>query len=199
MWFRQSKTDVQETEEQQRGYEYAVERVHANDRVGLAIASMGYFDAYSFRKDVISNKIKTPDHFTMSGVVHEPFDGMKRIICKIEFFDRELEQEFIGFCVLSHLIGDEGQRPELRRLILEVDIWDPSYEWCKKSYNALRDAAISGNQFLHFRIEKETVDKVVALSQIRENGYGPTLKLHEFAMWPTIILPKAPDWALKEI
>jgi hypothetical protein len=135
----------------------------------------------------------------MSGVVHECYDGMKRIICKVTFCDYPSEDEFIGNCLLTHLLEDEKQGLEMRKLVLKVSIWDASGEWRKKSYNALRDAAISGNQFLHFRIEKETVDKTVASAQIREHGYGPTLKLHEFVMWPTIILPKAPDWAWKEV
>jgi hypothetical protein len=196
MFLRQNKTNLKEADER-REYEYAIERVYAHKRIDLAIAGMCYYDAYSFRKDVLGNKVRVPDNFNMSGVVHEPFDGLKRIICKIEFFDREPEQEIIGFCALSHSIEDERQKPETRKLFLQVSIWDASREWWKKSYNALRDAAISGNRFLHFGIEKETADKAVALTQIRGSGCGPSLKLHEFAMWPTIILPKAPDWALK--
>ena len=134
----------------------------------------------------------------MSGVVHEAYDGMKRIHCKVKFCNYPPEDELIGRCFVTHILQDEKKNREKCKLVLEVSIWNVSGEWREKSYNAVRDAAISGNQFLHLRIEKETIEKAVALAEIREHDYGPTLKVREFVMWSTITLPKAPDWAWKE-
>jgi hypothetical protein len=99
---------------------------------------------------------------------------------------------------LTHLTDDEQKESENRKLVLEVSIWDYEGEWRQKSYAALRDAALSGNRFCHFRIETETIEHSDVLIQLREQGYGPTIKVREFSMWPTISLPKAPEWGWKE-
>ena len=84
--------------------------------------------------------------------------------------------------------------------MLKVSVWDPDGEWAQKAYECLRDAAVSGSQFCHFRVVTETIDQAVALklNELVERSYAPTIKLYEFTMWPTITLPKAPDWGWKE-
>lgn len=190
---------IEQTEsEGKRAYEYAVERIYKQDRKGLAIARMSYFDSYTFRCDILGKRIQNPDDFVMYGVVHEDYEGIKRIHCEIKFQNQASENGFVGNCFLTHLITDEKKDRYKRKLMLEVAIWNHDREWCQKSYSCLRDAAVSGNQFCNFRIVTEKIDVGDALNQLVEHGYGPTIKLHEFTMWPTIILPRAPAWAWEE-
>jgi hypothetical protein len=189
----------QEDRSSQFEHEAAVKRVYTHNRTALAIARMSYYDSYTFRKDVTGKRIKVPDHFAMYGVVNEPYDEARRMHCEVQFTDHGPEDDFVGSCFLTHLYGDKKKDSQTRKLKLEVSIWDSDGEWRRKSYGVLRDAAISGNQFCHFRIETETLNHIEALTLLRERGYGPAIKLREFAMWPTVVLPKAPDWGWKEV
>jgi hypothetical protein len=53
MFFRQNKNNIKEFEKQ-REYEYAIERIYSDKIINLAIARMGYFDTYTFRKDILA-------------------------------------------------------------------------------------------------------------------------------------------------
>jgi hypothetical protein len=203
------RDDVSSSREEQKGgqedqllqYEHdaAVKRVCDNNRTILAIARMSYYDSYTFRKDVMGERIKVTDHFAMYGVVNEPYDEARRIHCEVEFTNHGPEDGFVGSCFFTNHFGYEKKDSQTRKLKLEVSIWDPDGEWRRKSYGVLRDAAISGTQFCHFRIETETLNHSEALTLLRERGYGPTIKVREFTMWPTVVLPKAPDWGWKEV
>jgi hypothetical protein len=175
-------------------HESAVKRVYTHNRTTLAIARMSYCDSYTFRRDVMGNRAKVPDHFAMYGIVDEPYDGAKRVHCEVHFTDQRPEDDFVGSCFLTHILEDEQKDSQKRKLKLEVSIWDSDGAWRQKSYGVLRDAAISGAQFCHFRIETEILNHTEALTLLRERGYGPTIKVREFTMWPTVVLPKAPDW-----
>jgi hypothetical protein len=187
----------QERQSAENEHEAAVKRVYSYERITLAIARMSYYDAYTGRKDILGEPSKNLDDFTMYGVVNEPYADAKRIHCEVKFTDYPSEDDFIGSCLLTHLL-DEKKQSEDRKLMLAVSVWDAGREWRQKSYNVLRDAAISGNRFCHFRIEAETAEHSDALAQLREKGYGPTIRLREFTMWPTITLPNAPEWGWKE-
>ena len=119
------------------------------------------------------------------------FEGAFRVNCEIIFNDRSPEEGKIGFCVITR----PSPHIENDKLSLLIHIWDKTGVWRNKSYNALRDAAISGNQFLHFCIDTEPFHFSKVLAQLRHEGFGPTINIRQFVMWPKIILPKAPTWA----
>jgi hypothetical protein len=195
MSFRKSKRRVHPDEKAIRiAHENAVNSIYKYERKTLAIAKMGYYRASNFDCDLLGKQRPESDYFVMSGVLDETF-GSKRIHCEVTFVDRRPEDGFVGDCMLTHLVDDAESHE--RALMLSVSIWDADSHWRRAAYDCLRDAAISNNQFCHFRIATELADVSEVLAQLSERGYGPTLRLHEFTMWPTIILPKAPDWAWK--
>jgi hypothetical protein len=81
------------------------------------------------------------------------FEGAFRVNCEIIFNDRSPEEGKIGFCVITR----PSPHIENDKLSLLIHIWDKTGVWRNKSYNALQDAAISGNQFLHFLYRYGTV------------------------------------------
>jgi acyl-CoA synthetase (AMP-forming)/AMP-acid ligase II len=134
---------------------------------------MSYYDSYTFRKEVMGKRIRVPDDFVMYGVVDEPYDGAKWILCEVKFTDYPPEDDVIGSCFVTHLLEDEKKDTNDPKLMLEISIWDQNGESRQKSYSALRDAAISGNRFCHFRIETEAVEHSDVLTQL--GGEGETL------------------------
>ena len=57
MFFRQNKNNIKEFEKQ-REYEYAIERMYSNKSINLAIARMGYFDAYTLGRISLARRYK---------------------------------------------------------------------------------------------------------------------------------------------
>jgi hypothetical protein len=179
----------------QMAHENAVNSIYKYERKTLAIVKMSHYQGFNFHRDALGKQWPKTDNFVMIGVLDETF-ASKRIHCEVKFTDHRPEDEFVGDCTLTH-IGDEGQSYR-RALMLSVSIWDADSYWREASYDCLRNAAISQNRFCHFRIATEITDVPGALAELRERGYCPTVRVHEFTMWPTIILPNAPDWAWKE-
>ena len=83
--------------------------------------------------------------------------------------------------------------------MLDVKIYDPEKKYRYVTYDAMRDAAISGNRFFHLEIETDCVDETEAIRSMGEKGYGPQLRIHHLRMFPEIILPNAPTWGWKRL
>jgi hypothetical protein len=182
----------------QDDHEAAVRRVYARDEIPLAIARMRYYDSLTFRRDVLDKPIKVPDDCIMYGVIHEPYGDARRIHCEVKFVDSLPDDEMIGTCFLTQLSFDTEIDPKRRKLLLEISIWDGHGVWRRRAYDCLRDAAISQSQFCHYRINTTPTNADEALDQLVGRGYGPTINVREFTMWPTITLPKAPAWGFQE-
>jgi hypothetical protein len=176
-------------------HEQAVNSIYKYERKTLAIAKMRYYHSFNFDHDVTGQQRPQTDDFLMMGVLDEIF-ASKRINCEVRFIERRPDDVFVGDCTLSHF-GDEAQSHH-RPLMLSISIWDQQSSWRWKAYDCVRDAAFSQHRFCHFRIATELADIADALRQLQDRGYGPTVRLREFTMWPTIILPNAPTWGWKQ-
>ena len=91
----------------------------------------------------------------------------------------------------------ERERIEDRPLTLEVKLHDPERKYRHIAYNAMRDAAISGNRFMHLEIKTDRVDETEAIRSLQEKGYGPPQRIYHLRFFPQIILPNAPSWGWK--
>ena len=176
----------------QMAHEEAVDWIYKYERKTLAIAKMSYYRSFNFDRDVLGKRRSETDDFVMIGALHEGSDA-KRVHCEVRFTDHPSENDFVGDCTLTHS-GDEGESHR-RPLMVSVSIWDADTHWRRASYECLRDCAISGDRFCHFRISTEIAEIPGVLAQLRDRGYGPTVRLREFTMWPRIILPNAPSGA----
>jgi hypothetical protein len=181
-------------------YERAVEKIYKYTQITLAIARMEYYEGFGIISPEGAKAQTGPDNYSMNGVIHEEFYDKKRIWCDFEFTDDAYEENAIGHCELTHF-GDSNERKKQRYeqpLALTGYLYDPDKTLRVKVYNAIRDAAISGNQFLHFRLIKEKQDPSQALEKVKSQGYGPRIKIIGFQMWPEISLPNAPAWGSKK-
>jgi hypothetical protein len=58
---------------------------------------------------------------------------------------------------------------------------------------ALKEAAISGNSFQHFRLTCEEAPDLAAVErQIEEHEYGPSMAIFDISSIRKVLLPKAP-------
>ena len=202
MIFWQSKRPQQLTKQELREqaiirkseHQSALESIYKSRAITLAIAKMSYRRNFNFYSDDRSKRKETSD-LVMIGVVHEPYRGAKRVYCQIEFINQNPEYGFVGSCTLTHLGIDERRESYQRAMMLQVFVWDADARWRHAAYDCLQEAAVSQDRFCHFRISTELANVDEAAALMRERGYGPTLKLREFTLWPTIVLPNTPSWA----
>ena len=108
-----------------------------------------------------------------------------------------MDDGIIGQCVLTFETLSERERIEDRPLTLEVKLHDPERKYRHIAYNAMRDAAISGNRFMHLEIKTDRVDETEAIRSLQEKGYGPPQRIYHLRFFPQIILPNAPSWGWK--
>lgn len=81
-----------------------------------------------------------------------------------------------------------------RQLSVEVILHDERNELFSRLQDALRDAAISGNQFMHLHITFEEMAVEPALTNFCESGTSFTLYVTSVSFSPHLVLPKAPSW-----
>jgi len=175
-------------------HQCALEYIYKRRDITLAVAKMGRFRSFDFYRDDRSGPKPETSDFVMIGVVGEPYRGAKRVYCQIGFIRKKPENEFVGSCTLAHLGLDERRDSYERAMMLQVLVWDADGRWRNAASECLRDAAISHNRFCRFRINTGVANVDAAAALMRERGYGPTLKLREFALWPTTMLPNTPSW-----
>ena len=175
-------------------HRFALEYVYKSRDITLAIAKMSCFRSFNLYREDRSRPTPEMADLVMIGVVGEPDRGGKRVYCQIGFNNQKREDEFVGSCTLTHLGMDERRESYQRALMLQVLIWDADGRRRSEAYEYLRVAAVSHNRFCHFRISTEVANMDDAATLMRERGYGPTLKLREFAFSPTIVLPNTPSW-----
>jgi hypothetical protein len=193
---KQKKEEEKKALEKQ-SYVAAMERVFKYGKKTLAIARMSYWEGYDIRKGILGEIPKSPDNYVMNGVIHEQGWSDKHILCEVNFSDERASDDVVGWCHLNEVTICREQGTETPTLSFEVTIHDASSEWRRKAYSTLRDAAISGHQFCHIRVTTEELDAAPAVAQFQEKGYGPRMKVFELAMWPQVILAKAPTWGWK--
>jgi hypothetical protein len=168
-------------------YDRAIEVIYRRRRITLAIARAEHWDGVD-----VHRSREASDH-KMIGVVDGYYGGDERmILCEIEFYRGGDNDERLGRCVLTHGMYKGGMVP-----LLEVNISNRQMSLWGKARDALRDAAISGNRFCHFRIGTEIRDEDAAdafFEGLREGGSAPEMAVTSFELWPQITLPNAPSW-----
>ncbi len=180
-------------------FESMIRTVYSGERIRLALARIKYFVGYNVRLDLDDSVLESPSAFRLSGVLHE--EGSRErphVHCDLEFDDAEAEDCIIGGCVLTaYETLKKTERIEERPMMLDIRIHDPEKKYRYIAYDAMRDAAISGNRFFHVEIKTDRIDETEAIRSISEKGYGPRIRIHHLRMFPGIILPNAPTWGWK--
>jgi hypothetical protein len=175
-------------------FERAIQTVYGYEKLRLALARIRYFVGYNVTLDHSGRVLESPSNFRLVGVI----DGNPHVHCDLEFEDGDAKDGSIGWCVLTlDGIPEKGVRIEECPMLLDVKIYDPEKKYRYIAYDAMRDAAISGNQFFHFEIKTDCVDVTEAIGAMREKEYGPQLRIYHLRMFPEIILPNAPTWGWK--
>jgi hypothetical protein len=179
-------------------YESAIRTVYTYERITLALARIKYFVGYNVSLGPGERVLESPSDFQLAGVVHENWSTEFHVPCDLEFYDADVRDGVMGRCVLTHCdTPKKGERIEERPMMLDVKIYDPGKKYRYIAYDAMRDAAISGNRFFHIEIKTDCVDEAEAVRTMREKGYGPELRIFHLRMFPEIILPNAPTWGWK--
>jgi hypothetical protein len=108
----------------------------------------------------------------------------------------------IGGYSLTHrgFTATEGDKLKAckRPMQLDITLYDPEKLYESALRDAMRDAAISGQRFLHVELRELTIDPEETKSPLDlmiERGYGPYCGFKEVALWPEITLRNAPSWA----
>jgi hypothetical protein len=199
LWRRPKRT----WDQKKADFESVIRRVYTYERIRLALARMKYFVGYNVqvRSDAAGSDIvlESPSDFQLSGVLHEIGPGgQPHVHCDLEFVDAEANDGIIGWCVLTaYGTPKNGERIEERPMMLDVKIYDPEKKYRYILYDAMRDAALSGNRFFHVEVKTDCVDETEAIRSMSEKGYGPQLRIRHLRMFPEIILPNAPIWGWK--
>lgn len=200
LWARTKQPDALET---QRSFEKAVQKIYGRERITLALAEIHHFEGYNVK--LHGRDISGPSQFEMLGVVHEhPNDT--RIFCHLNFVDdfdtsTTRSEDSIGQCVLTSGVDDSasarGVDRQEKEHILDVTIFDRALIRWQRAIEIFRDAAVSNFRFVHFELVTEEGGTVeAATSEYQSKGYGPTKAILALKMWPKIVLPNAPNWAL---
>jgi hypothetical protein len=208
-WFTTRKQQQRRLEEQiaanRWDFEQAVSKIYKYDRITLALAEIAYFEGYNFKREGVD--LSQPDHHALVGVVHE-YDSQYdvRISCEVAFssgsYSGGSRDNEIGWCVLSS--GPESRfrnapaLPQRNKHSLEVHIGDPGLQCWSRLWAGFQAAAASQLRFMHVELVTACAATMEAASrEIEEKGYGPTKAVTAIKMWPKIVLPNAPQWALR--
>ena len=175
-------------------YERAIRKIYGQKSITLAIAHMSYFAGYNFVGSFSGRELVSPDDFVMRGVVDEWGMHDRRVFCEVKFWDRPPDHDAVGSCSLTHVLDDSKESMEQSKLLLHVGIFDPGYVHGYHAYETIRDAAISGAQFVHFGIETNELNAESAIHEMRELGYGSAKTIQSIRTNPRITLPNAPAW-----
>lgn len=192
MWFKRKAPPVESHDLAKSDYEMAVRWVHKPTDLTIALARMDYTLRYNMKWH--GEPQKSPDDFEAYGVVHGLGTLERQITCDVRFHDDHPDDDEIGWCFMTHT-GKKDKRSEERPAKLAVGICDPEHVWRRHVFDALRDAAISGNRFIHIYISKDESDPDRALERMRTDGYSDRMGIKHMTMEPMILLPNAPGWA----
>ena len=201
---RKSDAHRKETWDQAKyDYEEAVQRCYRWRGVTLALCEFRKFVAFNFEYGF--KKERQPfreDDWQFSGVVHEQGQDAKHVRCEVKILPGVDGDGYIGSFILTHigLLGDKTPR-EQQALLLDVTLHDPASVLKTSLIDGLRDAALSGLQFMHIDLEcPESTNEEweTALAQIRAQGYACMRKVLSIKMWPKIELQNSPKWSRRD-
>jgi hypothetical protein len=181
-------------------YEAAIERCYKWKSVRLAVCGFRRFSAFNFIQSQLEGERKAfiDSDFQLWGVVHEESSPSKHIQCRVNIFPTTVFEDSIGWFVLEEGLSGDKTPPENRALQLEVTLLDPTSMLNTTLIDSLRDAALSGFQFIHVGLEcpestSEQSEK--ALSDMRTQGYASRRQILAIKTWPKLELQNAPKWA----
>jgi hypothetical protein len=136
---------------------------------------------------------------TFRGVVHARGEFETHVPCEVEVRPASISGDYIGGFVLTHIsMPNDKKRREEQSLELSVTLHDSTSMLKASLIDGLRDAALSGFQFMHVELEcqeptSQELEK--ALSDMRERGYAESRGILSVRMRPKIELQHAPAWA----
>jgi hypothetical protein len=191
------RKDAWDQKQKKLYYESAIRTVYVDQRIRLALARINYMVGHNVIVVPGDPVLESPRAFNLRGVVHWWGSSDFHIQCDLEFEDDNVRDGVIGRCELAHDFPKKGERIEERPMMLDVKIYDPAKKYRYIAYDAMRDAAISGNRFFHIEMKTDCVDEAEAIRSMREKEYGPQLQIFHLRMFPEIILPNAPTWGWK--
>jgi hypothetical protein len=196
-------------EEVKAAYESDIKRCYGDATVTVALSRFSGFMGFNLGRSMVGDRadsdaeVVSSDH-EMRGIVHE-FSALERhIACKIRFADSSRDDGSIGWMNLCHislsnrLTKKRESRPEEHGLLLEIVLYDAGAKYREALVSNLRDAALSGFRFMHVAVGSDKVSEEnfsLAMSELRERGYGPTRQIRNLKLWPTLELQNAPKWA----
>lgn len=199
MFWGKKKTNT--IEQSKSDYEQAIKRCYGADRVTLLLYSFEHFTGFNVERGVSPRRVHYMynDGFEMKGVVQIILHEARNIPCTLQVHDDiRNEDSHIGSLMLTHLLDDEGMPFELRKVILQVSIFDGGGKYREALCANLRDAALSGNRFISVRLicsPPDEADEGEPADLMRRRGYGPCRNVRELHIWPSLVLPNVPDWA----
>jgi hypothetical protein len=176
----------------------ALARSEAKERIGFRPALAG-----GPPSDTVTRETDATEFF---GVVHEHSGGgnyrhqlfepfQKWIRTTVVVSPGQAQHPRLGYALLAATPAKTDVAILNRQLHLEVVLHGNGTELLALLRDALRDAAISGNQFMHLQVDFEEVAADDAVASFRDTGKAPQLNVTSVMCWPTITLPKAPPWA----
>lgn len=171
-----------------RADDWAIKKVYACGSITLALTRIDTY--WSFNKSTpltvdtqmpLTHRLEPMHAF---GVVDEASPHEPRILVNVEFTNYA-EKAGVGHCYLER---KKGGAPTLR-----VVLRDPGGGIGAIMAEALKEAAISGNSFQHFRMTVgKSSDLAAVARQISEHEYGPSIDILDIDSLRRVLLPKAP-------
>ncbi len=198
MFWRKSKGKTAESEAFARGrYERLVDKVYSRGQFSLALAHL----AFGHQLSTEDEHNPTFEEFKARGVVHEDGAFDRRVFASVEFVDELFGSEGVGRCHLTHFepYTADAKRPRwLRPLMLKCFALDSNRSTRNHLVESIRNAALSGHQFLHMHFRTDATDPAFAagaLKKLDAEGYGPSISITSISVWNSVRLPAAPAWA----
>jgi hypothetical protein len=182
-----------------------ITRCYGAPALELALCGMEHFLGFNLAAQPGEQPTEVVrDRYVAHGVVHEPFANYRHLACRLHFSDERGDDGFIGHFYLTRKRAQEFEPDVIRVEDAELEvigsIKDANATYRSALIDCMRDAALSGFQFIHMEVgcappadSYETI-----MSQMGERGYASSRRITGLKMWPKIELVKAPPWARKK-
>ena len=200
LFFKRNKTQTPPFDKAKSQYEWVIKRCYDSESVTLALCSFRHFTGFNWEHGFEPQRVDlVNDNFEIGGVIDEFGPRERHVRCSGRVSDSADPDGYVGGLTLTHMgTNNPKKRREEQELELRFGLCDPTGKYRTALQSNLRDAALSGYQFIHVELvcEPPTQESLAdAMAKMRERGDGPRRKIVSLKMWPSIELPDAPNWA----
>lgn len=179
-------------------FESLIGRCYGYEAVTLALTGCKQFQGFNVEDGPRRHRSDVTTDFQADGVVYENGKHERHVKCGLKIITAPHREGSIGWLYLWRQdisFADKNKRLEEATLYLDVTIWDPEQRYQAALWQCLRDAAVSEFRFVHLELGCDAPPgRDVAISQLREKISTSPRKIYQFKLWPSIELPKSPEW-----